>query len=128
MKFLLDTCTLLWIALDDKSLSRTAREMFQNPTFDIFLSSASCWEISVKFAIKKLSLPSPPEKFIPELCDTYNIEFIPIEAKEALYIHKLPFLHADPFDRMLVSQALMREMTILTPDPLIEQYAVRVEW
>jgi PIN domain nuclease of toxin-antitoxin system len=128
VKLLLDTCTFLWIVSGDEALSATARDVFADPTNDVFLSSVSAWEISVKHVLGKLPLPRPPAVFVPEERRRHQIESLALDETSTLAVAKLPDLHKDPFDRMLVCQAIMAGMTLLTPDPLISQYPVAVVW
>lgn len=128
MKILLDTCTFLWIITDASDLSSTARALFLDASHEVFLSTVSVWEMSVKFTIGKLPFPEPPERFIPAQRKCHGIDTLPLTEAATLYAHKLPKHHQDPFDRMLVCQALEHEMLILTPDPLIGQYPVRTTW
>lgn len=128
MKLLLDTCTFLWIASDAATLSPLARQLFSDPNQEVFLSSVSAWEISVKYALGKLPLPEPPGTFVPAQRIQHGIEVLPLNEEATLSVAALPLLHKDPFDRMLVCQALVHELTILTPDPLIQQYAVPTAW
>ena len=128
MRLLLDTVTLLWITLDDPRLSSAARRAFSDPGNEIFLSVASAWEIAVKYSLGKLALPETPATFVPSRRSRYGISQLPLDEESALRVVRLPRLHADPFDRMLVCQAVVHSMAILTPDPLIQQYAVRTVW
>lgn len=128
MKLLLDTCTFLWACSAEEKLSENARNLFQNPDNEVYLSVASCWEISIKYHLKKLVLRQAPDTLIPKLRDRYFIASLPISEAAALHIHRLPTLHRDPFDRMLVAQATMDGMPILTPDELIAQYPVTTIW
>lgn len=128
MKLLLDTCTFLWIITDDAELSLSARALFVDPANDVYLSAVSVWEVSVKFTLGKLPLPQLPERFIPDQRERHGIAPLALEERAALYLHRLPSLHKDPFDRMLICQAIQHELTLLTPDPLITQYAVRTLW
>ncbi len=128
MRFLLDTCTFLWIILDDPQLSGTAREVFVDPTQDVFLSSVSTWEITLKHGQGKLPLPSPPERVVPEQRVLHGIDSVPLDESSTFHLYRLPRLHRDPFDRMLVCQAIEHGMVILTPDTLITQYPVKTMW
>ncbi len=128
MKFLLDTCTFLWIITDDPELSSRARDFFVDPAHEIYLSVISVWEISVKVGLGRLSLPASPERFVPDQRERHGIATLSLEEEAVLHLHRLPLLHKDPFDRMLVCQAIQHELTLLTPDPLISQYAVRTNW
>ncbi len=128
MSILLDTCTFLWIIADAPELSLTARKLFKDPGDPVFLSSVSCWEIAVKYRLGRLPLPEAPERFIPEMRSRHGIESLALEEKAALQLGKLPELHRDPFDRMLVCQALTYGLVLLTPDALIHAYPVRWAW
>jgi PIN domain nuclease of toxin-antitoxin system len=128
LKILIDTCTFLWIISDAKQLSKTAAVLFLDPNNERYLSTASAWEIGIKHALGRLPLPERPDIFIPKIRDASGIESLPVDEESALHAGKLPSLHADPFDRMLVAQAIVHGMTLLTPDPQIEQYAARVLW
>lgn len=128
MKLLVDTCTFLWIAADSPRLSRTAAAVFLDRNNERYLSAASAWEISIKHAAGRLPLPERPDLFVPKMRDSSGIAPLDIDEESALHAGRLPGPHADPFDRMLVAQAIVQGMTILTPDPQIEQYAVRTLW
>lgn len=128
MKFLLDTCTFLWIITDSPELSLYAREQFISPDNDIYLSVVSAWEIAVKYALGRLPLPEPPERFIPAQRRLHGVLVLPLEEEAALHVRRLPSFHADPFDRMLVSQALVHGLIVLTPDGQISRYPIRTAW
>ena len=128
MKILLDTCTFLWIVGGAPDLSAEARRAFTNSGNEVYLSAVSAWEISVKHALGRLPLPQPPSRFVPFERARHRIEALPLEEPAALAIERLPDRHRDPFDRMLVCQAIAHGMTILTPDPLIAQYPVPTAW
>ncbi len=128
MRILLDTCTFLWLITDDIALSASARNTFVDPDNDVYLSAVSVWEITVKHSLGKLPLPTSAERFIPIQRERHGITSLPLEEQAILYLSKLPLLHRDPFDRVLVCQAIQHELTLLTPDPLITQYAVRTAW
>jgi PIN domain nuclease of toxin-antitoxin system len=128
MRLLLDTCTFLWLAADAGALSSRAREIFQDPGNDVYLSSVAAWEIAVKYALGRLPLPAPPERFVPAQREAHGIAALPLDEESVLQGHRLPGLHRDPFDRMLICQAIVHGMTIVTPDPLVAQYPVRTRW
>jgi PIN domain nuclease of toxin-antitoxin system len=125
---LLDTCTFLWLITDDSALSESARSIFLAPENDVYLSTVSVWEIAVKHILGKLPLPTSPDRFIPTQRERHGITSLPLQEQAVLYLPKLPLLHRDPFDRILVCQAIEHELTLLTPDPLITQYAIRTAW
>jgi len=128
VKCLLDTCTFLWIIAGAKELSPNAKEIFANPANEVLLSAVSVWELSVKHALGKLPLPSTIERFVIEQRERHGIAALPLDERAVLHLHKLPALHRDPFDRMLICQAIEHDCLLLTPDPLIAQYPVRVQW
>jgi PIN domain nuclease of toxin-antitoxin system len=128
VRLLLDTCAFLWIVGGAKELSPRARELFSDPANEAFLSAASAWEIAVKHRLGKLPLPQPPDVFVPSQRRAHGIEPLPLDEESALHVAKLPDLHRDPFDRMLVAQALVGGLAILTPDEPIRQYPVRAYW
>jgi PIN domain nuclease of toxin-antitoxin system len=128
VKILLDTCTFLWITTDDPALSQRAQELFAAIENEIYLSVVSTWEIAVKHGIGKLPLPALPEQYIPAQRIKHGIDSLPLDEEASLYLGKLPTPHKDPFDRMLICQAIVHDMILLTPDPLITQYPVRTDW
>lgn len=128
MKLLLDTCTFLWVVFEEEKLSAAVQEVFVDVQNEVFLSAASVWEISVKHQLGKLTLPAEPGDFVVAQRKAHGIEALAMDEEAALLVTKLPSVHKDPFDRMLVSQALSRGLTILTPDPLIKQYPVNTLW
>jgi len=128
MKILLDTCTFLWIITDDPRLSQQARKLFIDTENEVYLSVASTWEIVIKYNLDKLSLPKPPQKYIPSKRKEHDIDSLPLNEEATLYLPKLPNLHKDPFDRILICQAIVAGLIILTPDELITQYPLRSVW
>ena len=128
MQFLLDTCTFLWLVGGSDELSPRAREAFTDADNDVFLSAASVWEIAIKHRLGRLPLPGAPEVFVPAQRTAHGIEPLPIDEEAALHIAKLPDHHRDPFDRMLVAQALVGGFTLLTPDEAIRKYPARTLW
>lgn len=128
MKLLLDTATFLWIVTEAPELSSRARELFADPVNDLYLSSVSAWEIAVKYNLRRLPLPEPPERFVPAQRQQHEIEELALEEEAALHLNRLPPLHKDPFDRMLICQAIVHGLVILTSDPLINRYPVKTAW
>ena len=128
MRLLLDTCTFLWIVGGAKELSSRAREAFADPANEVFLSAASAWEIAVKHRLGKLPLPAALDEFVPAQRAAHGIEPLTVEEESALHVAKLPDLHCDPFDRMLVAQALVGGLVLVTPDDTIRRYPVRTLW
>lgn len=128
MNILLDTCTFLWIISEGRELSTTAKALFVDPDNSIYLSSASAWEISIKYALKKLPLPEPPKFFVPDQREKHAVESLPIDEASTLHLNQLPPLHRDPFDRILVCQAIEHSMIMLSPDTAISQYPIKCVW
>jgi PIN domain nuclease of toxin-antitoxin system len=128
MKLLLDTCAFLWLTTDAPELSGQAKMMFQSTNNPVYLSSVSVWEIVVKHQLGKLPLPDEPEYFISQQCSQHFIEILSLDDKSVFHLSRLPNHHRDPFDKMLVCQAIEHDLTILTSDRLITQYPVSTIW
>jgi PIN domain nuclease of toxin-antitoxin system len=128
MRALLDTHTFIWWVTDDTRLSSTARNIITHPENILFLSAASTWEIVIKVRLGKLSLPEPPETYIPSRLIMNRFESLSIEMTHALQVVNLPALHQDPFDRILIAQSQVEKMPIITIDSKIVQYPVDVIW
>jgi PIN domain nuclease of toxin-antitoxin system len=127
VKLLLDTCTFLWLA-GGGSLSTAAAAAIREPSNEAFLSAVSTWEIASKYRAGRLPLPEPPDRLIPTERDLRGVMTLAFDEESALQVLRLPPLHRDPFDRMLIAQAIAGSLAIVTPDPLITQYPVRVIW
>jgi len=126
VKLLLDTCAFLWLLSGERPFAEDVRSRLAAD--DVWLSAASVWEMSIKFGKGALRFPVPLDRLVPDARRRYGISTLPIDEESALHIVKLPRLHADPFDRMLVSQAIVHGLTIVTPDPLVTQYPARTIW
>jgi PIN domain nuclease of toxin-antitoxin system len=128
LKILLDTCTFLWIVSGSVELSEKAGHLFTDPENDVYLSAASVWEIIVKNRIGKLPLPVSPHDFVIKWRLRHQIKSMAIDELSVIQLVDLPDHHKDPFDRILICQSIAHKLIILTPDPLITKYPVRVEW
>ena len=128
MKLLLDTCTFLWLAADDPQLSSVARARCRSPDNDVFLSSLTAWEISIKHRLGRLPLPEPPARYVVSRRTWLELEPLPFDEACAAHDALLPSHHRDPFDRGLVSQAILNGMTIVTPDLAIASYPAPILW
>jgi PIN domain nuclease of toxin-antitoxin system len=128
VNILLDTCTFLWLAFGSDELSETAKEIFSEPKNEVYLSVASCWEVSVKCSLGRLALPEPPGKFIPDQRNQHSIDSLAISEAATFHLQKLPPYHKDPFDRILICQAIEHSLILLTPDQLISQYPIHTLW
>ncbi len=128
MNVLIDTCTFLWMADDAPELSEQARLTVIDPDNEVYLSAVLAWEIAIKHALGKLPLPDPPGRFVPTQRTLLGLTPLPIEEEAGLAVGRLPTLHRDPFDRLLVCQALTHGLVLVSPDPLIQQYPARTLW
>ncbi len=128
MRLLLDTHVFLWWIGDSDKLSQPAREVLADSANDAFLSTASAWEMAIKIRIGKLSLSEDLDRFLPAQLGRNAIRVIPIGLSHAMHVRRLPLHHRDPFDRMLVAQAQLEEMTLLTADRWIRRYDVETHW
>jgi PIN domain nuclease of toxin-antitoxin system len=128
LKYLLDTSTFLWIATGATELSGRARTVYADPANDAYLSIVSVWEILLKHGTGKLPLPDAPEKFIRTARNREGIGSLGLDEAAIFALARLPRIHADPFDRILVCQAQIEGMTILTRDPEIRRYPVATDW
>jgi PIN domain nuclease of toxin-antitoxin system len=128
VKLLLDSHAFLWGVVDDPALSQRARDEITDVANEVFVSVASFWEISIKYGTGKLSLPDAPDRYLPVRRKASGFEILAIDETEACLVHSLPPLHRDPFDRLLVAQAICYGLVIATNDPLIQRYPVRTFW
>jgi PIN domain nuclease of toxin-antitoxin system len=125
---LLDTCTFLWVTTAHPRLSPRAAALIADPANDVHLSAVTVWEIVTKHGRGRLPLPLPPDQFVPMQRERRGFRALPMDENAVLQGIRLPALHRDPFDRMLIAQAIAHGLAILTPDPLVTQYPVRVLW
>lgn len=128
MRLLLDTHAFLWWVADDPQLSSRARELIGDGSNEVLFSVASAWEIVVKTSIGRLWLQDEPAAFIDEQLKANDFGVLPIHLRHALTVADLPDLHRDPFDRMLVAQALSEAIPIVTGDRQVAAYPVEVSW
>ena len=128
MKLLLDTHALLWMSLDDSQLSDKARELIADLDNQLWLSPASYWEIAIKISLGKYELNEPLDEFVNREVNNNDISILPISTQHAQIVSALPFHHKDPFDRLLIAQALTNGMTILSKDDQFAAYGVAQIW
>ena len=126
MKILLDTHIFLWMFLTPKRISANVESLLKDSTNEIFLSSASSWEISIKYSIGKLKLPDAPEIYVPDRIKRANLRRLEITHEHTLAIANLPQIHKDPFDRLLITQANVENFTLLSADSVFDKYSVKV--
>jgi PIN domain nuclease of toxin-antitoxin system len=126
--YLLDTSIFLWSLADPEKLNRRARTVLEDTKETLWLSAASSWEISIKWAAGKLKLPEAPVSYVTGRLSSRGIRSLPITHLHALTAGELPRHHLDPFDRMLIAQAQREEMILMTADLLFKKYEVEMLW
>ncbi len=124
MKILLDTQCWLWMLADPERLRESARQLLASPDNEILVSAASSWEIAIKYSIGRLPLPAEPAVLVPRWLADSRVSSLPIEHEHALQVSRLPHHHRDPFDRILVAQAQIERLPILTADRQLASYDV----
>ena len=124
MKFLIDTHIFLWFIIADARLSATARALIIAPENEVYLSVASVWEVVIKHQLGKLPLPQPPEIYLPQQRQNHGITSLAIDEATIGFLPKLPALRRDPFDRILICQALQHGLTLMTVDAAITAYPI----
>ena len=128
MKLLLDTHTLLWIVTRDRRLSGTAKRLFLDTNNAIFLSVASVWEIAIKKSLNRLTMSGTLTEFVNEHIIGNDIGLLNIQLEHLYQIEILPFHHRDPFDRLIVAQALIENIPVLSADVSFDYYPVKRIW
>ena len=128
MKVLLDTHAFLWSITGDDRLSKTAEEIFLDPDNNLFFSAASFWEICIKMSLGKLSLKRGWFKTIQEEMRINAVQWLPVEMQHCVELTKLPFHHRDPFDRMLIAQAMAEDLQLLSRDSRLSAYEINRVW
>ncbi|GAB4506077.1 MAG: type II toxin-antitoxin system VapC family toxin [Anaerolineales bacterium] len=128
MKLLLDTHTFIWWDSEPAKLSPQALALCQDTQNMLLLSVASIWEMQIKFQLGKLRLALPLKEIIESQRQTNNIEILPVTLAHVLALEHLPAYHKDPFDRLLVAQAIVEEAVLVSGDPNIAKYPVQVVW
>lgn len=127
-RLLLDACTFLWLNSERNRVPQRVQELCADQSHRLYLSSVSAWEIAVKHHAGRLALPLPPHEYIENCRASNGTISLRLREEDIIHLAKLPPIHKDPFDRMLVCQAIGRGLTILTPDPHIRQYPVPTIW
>jgi PIN domain nuclease of toxin-antitoxin system len=128
MRILLDTHAIVWWATGDKRLSRRARVAIADPNTEVFISIASAWEIQLKATLQKITLSESVDALYRSLIIDQDFRMIGIELKDIDHLSKLPRHHRDPFDRMLVAQALRGDFTLVTKDRVVSSYGTPTLW
>lgn len=128
MTVLLDTHTFLWFCQDDPSLSAAAKTLIENPANRKLVSLASCWEIAIKAGLGKLHLGEPSSTYIPNALARTGFELLPIALAHATAVETLPLHHRDPFDRLLIAQAIIEGIPVVSIDADLDAYGVKRIW
>jgi len=128
MKLLLDTHTLLWFIAGNASLSESARTLIEDVSNEKFVSIASIWETAIKVSIGKMSLSAPFDVLFPHQLNINGFDLLPIKIEHASVITTLPFHHRDPFDRLLIAQAIEEKISLVSADSVFDDYGITRLW
>jgi PIN domain nuclease of toxin-antitoxin system len=128
VNYLLDTMIWLWSVDSVEKLNQKCRDILENGGEEIYFSAATAWEISIKARLGKLHLPGPPAQVIPAFMAKQGLRPLPVTHLHAVKVYDLPLHHNDPFDRLIIAQAISEEMAVLTADSDFRKYPVRMLW
>lgn len=128
MRLLLDTCTAVWAALEPERLSAAAAAALEESDAPVLVSAASVWEVAIREASRRHRWTVTVDAFMRRLREDLDAEWLPIDERAAAGVGRLPLLHRDPFDRILVAQAIEHGLTIVTPDADIGRYPATTLW
>jgi PIN domain nuclease of toxin-antitoxin system len=128
MKLLLDTHAFLWFVMGSANLSRNARALIESTSNENLISVASLWEMAIKVSLGKLVLAAPFHDLIPQQLNLNGIGLLNINIDQVSLLSTLPFHHRDPFDRLLVAQALAEQMPIVSIDAALDNYGITRLW
>jgi len=128
VKYLLDTGVWLWTLWQPERISPRSRAVLANLSHEVFLSAVTSWEVAIKSGVGKLSLPEAPGTYVPRRMADQGLRPLPVSHQHALAVFGLPDHHRDPFDRLLIAQANLEDMILVTADRMIEKYAVQILW
>jgi PIN domain nuclease of toxin-antitoxin system len=129
MKLILDTAVFLWMIFGEESkITKRGVKVLEDEKNELFFSVVSAWEIAIKYSIGKLQLQSHPQKWLPDVVLKIGLQQLPVLQGHALAVADLPSHHKDPFDRLLITQAKMEGMSLVSPDPIFRKYRVKTIW
>jgi PIN domain nuclease of toxin-antitoxin system len=128
MKYLLDTMVWLWSVGPTDKIGSAGLEILSDGKQDIYFSAASSWEIAIKTKLGKFDLPAPPTGYVPKRLAEQGIQSLSVTQSHSLKVYDLPLHHSDPFDRLIIAQALAENMVILTADRAFKEYTVELIW
>ena len=128
MRYLLDTGVWLWSLWEPERISRPGRAVLADLRHDLFLSAVTSWEVTIKCGAGKLTLPEAPGTYVPRRMADQGLRPLPVSHQHALAVYGLPDHHRDPFDRLLIAQANLEDMILITADRMVRKYPVQILW
>ena len=128
MNVLLDTCTLIWLTQEPERLSEKSRTVIENSDNELLVSHVSVWEMILKIQTGKLSFPVPLRKWLSDQHSVWEFHYLSIGLEHLLRVEEIERHHSDPFDHLLVTQAIVENIGIVTPESWIAKYPVQVLW
>ena len=128
MKYLLDTHAFLWFVADDNKISSKAKSVIEDSKNEIFFSAASAWELAIKTKLNRLKITGDLESFIIEQLSTNRFVPLSITLSHSLFTEKLPQIHKDPFDRMIIAQSIVEDLPLISADRKIRKYKTAIIW
>jgi PIN domain nuclease of toxin-antitoxin system len=128
MRYLLDTGVWLWSLNSPERIGDQGRQILENGEEELYLSAVTPWEISIKMRLGKLEFPGPPAQYVPRFMAKQSLRPLSVSHSHATKVYDLPAHHTDPFDRMLIAQALIEDMVILTSDRSFRKYPAKLLW
>jgi PIN domain nuclease of toxin-antitoxin system len=128
VKYLLDTMVWIWSIDSVERIGNRGREILENGLEELYLSAATSWEVSIKMRLGKLKLPAPPAECVLPFMVKQGIHPLPVTHAHGLKVYDFPLYHNDPFDRLIIAQALVEDMVILTSDRAFQKYPVEILW
>ncbi len=128
MKYLLDTGIWIWSISTTEEINQAGREILRNGGEEVYLSAVTSWEVSIKMQLGKLRLPDFPAQCVPAFAARQGLQLLSITHDHAFKVFDLPLRHRDPFDRLIIAQAIAEDMTILTSDRIFGKYPVEIVW
>lgn len=128
MRLLLDTQAFIWAVSAPELMSPRVRRAVQEPANEVLVSAASAWEIAINVHLRRMELPDDPQRFVPDQIEANSFGRLAVQVRHALKVADLPDIHRDPFDRLLVAQAAVEELVLVTADPTLRRYPIETIW
>ncbi len=128
MRFLLDTCVVIWYFDGSDRITERIRDLLTDPENEVYMSDVSVLEVVIKYMSGKFPLDAPPSKILPMLAEKHSLTSLPLLQEAIFRLESLPPFHRDPFDRLLIAQSLEHGLTLVTPDIQIRQYELSTLW